>query len=262
VVILIVKRVPWLPGVCGLVAAMVAAGAINVAGKSIHSLRSRHRWAAPTLVWIAWALMAFDWHMAARSGHRELTDSRRPVLCLGDSLTAGIPPHGGFPEELQKMIQLPVVNFGQSGISSKEAMKLLPDLVEANPQVVVVELGGHDYLKGYTRAATRANLETIIATSRQIGAEVLLMEIPRGIISDPFAGLERELARRHRLELIPDTAIRMMTLRSPMAPPGQWFPQKWHLSDDGLHPNARGNQFLARSVADALVRMYGHDLEE
>jgi lysophospholipase L1-like esterase len=240
---------------------MVVSAAIGVGRGPIGSFRSRHRWAAPALVWIAWALMAFDWHLATRCGHRVLADSRRPVLCLGDSLTSGIPPHGGFPEQLEKMIRLPVVNLGQAGISSREAMKLLPDLVEANPQVVIVELGGHDFLKGYGRSATRANLETIIATSRQIGAEVVLMEIPRGIISDPFAGLERELARRNRLELIPDTAIRMMILSSPWAVPGRWFPQKWHLSDDGLHANALGNQLLARSVADALVRLYGDEIQ-
>ena len=126
-----------------------------------------------------------------------------------------------------------------------EAIGSLPSLIKANPQVVVIELGGHDFLKGYSRAATKENLEKIVDTCRSIGAEVIVMEIPRGFITDPFAALEREMARQKSLELIPDTAIRRLVLWSPHAPPGMWLRPESRLSDDGLHPNAQGNRMLA-----------------
>jgi acyl-CoA thioesterase I len=92
---------------------------------------------------------------------------------------------------------------------------------------------------------------------RDAGAEVVLMEMPRGYMIDPFAGLERDLARQYDLELVPDTAIRHLFLVSPALPPGMWLGGPFLTEDDGVHPNDLGNRFLARSVADALARMYG-----
>ncbi|HET6883007.1 MAG TPA: hypothetical protein VFI31_22755 [Pirellulales bacterium] len=132
----------------------------------------------------------------------------------------------------------------------------------ARPCAVVIELGGHDFLKDdsllkrSSRGAVRRNIETIIAAADEAGAEVILMEVPRGFVVDPFAGLERELARTHDLELIADTTIRRFVLSSPVAPPGSWLGGPF-LSDDGLHPNARGNALLARRVLAALERRYG-----
>ncbi len=154
-------------------------------------------------------------------------------------------------------MSLPVRDLSYPGITSGQALSILPRLVAANPQMVVIELGGHDYLKGLGRTATRQNLEKIVDAARSIGAEVILMEIPRGFIIDEFDGLERQMARQEALELVPDTAIRKLVLWSPAAPPGMWVRPEHRLSDDGLHPNARGNRVLAEYVADALERIYG-----
>ncbi len=107
----------------------------------------------------------------------------------------------------------------------------------ANPQVVVIELGGHDFLTGGIQGTTKANLQKIIDATSDIGAEVVLVEIPRGFIIDPFNGLERELAQENDLQLAPDTAIRNLVLWSPFAPPGIWCDPATHYSNDGLHPN-------------------------
>jgi hypothetical protein len=89
-----------------------------------------------------------------------------------------------------------------------------------------------------------------------IAGLVVLMEIPRGFLTDPYAGVERELARQYDLELISDSAIRQLVLFSPYAPPGMWINGN-HLSDDGLHPNSRGNEHLANRVARSLSRIFG-----
>jgi lysophospholipase L1-like esterase len=149
------------------------------------------------------------------------------------------------------------VNRGRDGITTADAFRLLPAVMRENPQAVVIELGGHDYLKGHGREKTEANLEKIIAACRAHGAEVILMEIPRGLIYDPFHSMERDLAWRHDLELVVDTPIRLLVLGSRYGPPGIWLPASRQLSDDGLHPNANGNRLLARHVASALERLYG-----
>ena len=127
----------------------------------------------------------------------------------------------------------------------------------AKPQTVVIELGGHDFLKGSSRAATAENLRKLIEASQAVGADVVMMEIPRGVCIDWFGGLERSLARQYDLELISDTPIRKLIMWSPYAPPGMWFDATTHLGDDGLHPNERGNVFLADRVTESLIRMYG-----
>jgi hypothetical protein len=99
-------------------------------------------------------------------------------------------------------------------------------------------------------------LVRIIEACRNAGADVVLVEIPRGFIVDPFGGLECGLSRTYDLELIPDTAIRQLVLRSPTFPLSRVLGATY-LSDDGLHPNEAGARHLAAQVRDALLRMYG-----
>jgi lysophospholipase L1-like esterase len=262
VAILLVKGIAWLPGVILLGMAMLAVGTMGLVGlrKAGPAWPKRYARLAALALWIAWAVMVIDWHTAARCSRRPPLDRTRPVVCLGDSITVGVAPQGGYPRVLQKLVSVRVINLGQEGITSADALKRLPAVLAANPQAVVVELGGHDFLKGHPKASVRANLEQIIKTCRQIGAEVVLMEIPRGFISDAYGGLERELARHYDLELVPDTPLRRLVLFSPHAPPGMWMSPNEHLSDDGLHPNARGNEVLADAVAEALGRLFGPEV--
>ncbi|MFH1265630.1 MAG: GDSL-type esterase/lipase family protein, partial [Planctomycetota bacterium] len=257
--ILLAKRPAWPPGTVVLIAMMLAVTLIRgLKRRGVFAVHWRAlTWAALIGLWAAWAVAAIEWHAAAHCTRRVAFEPARPIVCLGDSLTAGMSPSRGYPQVLQQMICVGVVNLGQDGITSAQALKKLPALVVANPQAVVVEIGGHDFLKGDGRAVTKANVERIIGACRGIGAEVILMEVPRGFITDPYAGLERELARRHDLELVSDTSIRKLVLWSPHAPPGIWLGPGWHLSDDGLHPNARGNRVLAEEVAESLARLFG-----
>jgi lysophospholipase L1-like esterase len=159
----------------------------------------------------------------------------------------------------QRQLSVPVVDLSQAGITSTEALRRLPELSGANPQAVVIELGGHDFLRGRSRAEARANLQRFVEATLAAGATPILMEIPRGFIVDPYAGVERDLAREYDLELISDTPIRELVLWSPHAPPGLWTGGPY-LSQDGLHPNARGNEHLAKTALDALQRVFGPDI--
>jgi lysophospholipase L1-like esterase len=218
----------------------------------------RVAWASLLLLWGAWGVMLLDWRAGARCGRSVALLADRPVVCLGDSMTSLGPPRGGYPEHLARLIALPVVNGGRPGLTTERALgEALPRALAAGPQVVVVELGGNDFVQGRSRASVKENLEAIITACRARGAEVILMEIPRGYMIDGYAGLERELARKHDLELIADTALRRLWLSSPTLPPGKWTGGPFLTEADGLHPNARGNQLLARYVAAAIERLFG-----
>jgi lysophospholipase L1-like esterase len=177
----------------------------------------------------------------------------QPIVCLGDSLTSY-----GYPDVLRDRINIPIVDFGRDGFSTEDAIKnLLPEIEAIRPQTIVVELGGHDYKDGRSRAETKANLIGIIERSRAVGAEVVLVEIPRGFVTDPYAGLERELSAEYDLQLVSDSAIRKFIFWGPYFPPGSWVSEDSRLSEDGLHPNERGNELFADYVEDALVKLYG-----
>lgn len=254
--ILFVKRPYWSPSLCVLTVVMAATAVLRtVPAGSLRPTRPFPYGAGTVLVFGVWIWFSWQWHADGRCSRPLVLDPTRSIACLGDSLTSGVPPLGGYPADLAQRLAVPVIDRGQAGLTAQQAVSVLAELVRARPQAVVVGLGGHDFLRGRNRTATRADLETIILTLRGADAEVVLMEIPRGFFTDPYAGLERELARQYGLELISDSAIRWLVLFGPYAPPGRWF-ERSRLSDDGLHPNERGNAYLARRVARALERMY------
>lgn len=197
-------------------------------------------------------LMWFDWYRTTNPTHTYSLDQNRPIACLGDSLTAA-----GYPKLLSEKLTVDVLNYGFDGITSNDALEMLPSLIDKNPQLVVIEIGGHDYNQRKSRKQTKATIEEIIKRLHQANIEVVLVEIPRGFITDPFRGLERELARKYDLQLVPDSVIRRFVLFSPIMPPGMWLPTHQHLSNDGLHPNERGNEAFAKAVTLALVKTYG-----
>lgn len=255
---LLVKGVDRSPGVLVMGSALIAVLATAaIAGRFSPAVRRRLSLAATAMLWLAWAALAADWHRSSHTSRSPASDRQRPVACLGDSLTAGMGRDAAYPDHLATRLTVPVLNFGREGITSEDGFERLPSLLEQHPQAVVIELGGHDFLYRRPRAAAKANLARIIEQCRHAGAEVVLVEIPRGFVTDGYRGLERELARQYDLELVSDTAIRQIVLMSPYAPPGMWLAPDRRLSDDGLHPNARGSRLLARRVAAALARVYG-----
>ncbi|HWB10634.1 MAG TPA: GDSL-type esterase/lipase family protein [Pirellulales bacterium] len=258
VLVVLVKRVDWPLGLWAFMAAVLAAIAVSAVSRSTHKDR---RYLISVLVWVTWLGFAIDSRRAVRVNHAARALDGRPIVCIGDSLTS-YTKNGGYPEVLAEMVAVPVVNLGQPGVTSAEALRKLPDLVAAKPQIVVIELGGHDFLKdsslfkSASRALTKANIEALVEAARQSNAEVVLIEVPRGFVVDPYAGLERQIAREQGVALISDAVIRQFVLSSPVAPPGMWLGGPY-LSDDGLHPNRRGNLLLARAVLEALERVYG-----
>jgi len=195
-----------------------------------------------------------NWFDTNTSKH--LVADGRPIACLGDSLT-----DFGYPQELEKLISSPVADFGVNGITTDDGIEMIPEILAVNPQAIVIELGGHDYNgDNKTRQATRANLVKLIETFRNQKVEVLLVEIPRGFISDPYDGLERELAAEYDLQLVDDTVIRSFIFNSPLLPPGIWLDPSRRYSKDGLHPNQLGNEHFARVVGRALESVFGKSI--
>jgi lysophospholipase L1-like esterase len=203
VVVLLVKRPDWSPGLMLLAASMTAVAAILFWKRNSSVMtggRSRLALVAIGVLWVLWAAAVWGQYSDSHGVVASRLDPNRPIVCLGDSLTTGLSDDEAYPMYLQQLVGVPVLNFGHAGITARDALKQLPAALATHPQVVVVELGGHDFLRGYGRESARASLVEIIESCRDAGAAVVLMEIPRGFITDSFSGLERELARNYDLD--------------------------------------------------------------
>lgn len=196
-----------------------------------------------SVLWLSWAMWLVQHHTGA-IGSQSSKNSAGPVVCLGDSLT-----DFGYPQELEKLVECSVADFGFNGYTTEDGLKLVPEIVALKPQTVVIELGGHDFKNGESRSTTESNLRQMIESFKECGAKVVLVAIPRGFINDPWYALDRQLARTYDLDLVPDTMIRRLVFWSPIIPPGSLVSPSQRLSKDGLHPNDRGNRMMAKTVA-------------
>jgi lysophospholipase L1-like esterase len=205
-------------------------------------------------------IVAISWFgltrwFAANTSQTLIADNR-PIACLGDSLT-----DFGYPQQLEKLISAPIADFGVNGITTDDGIKMIPEILAANPQLVILELGGHDYnADKKTRAETKENLIKLIEAFLKNDVMVVLVEIPRGFISDPYDGLERELSAKYDLQLIDDSLIRSFVFNSPILPPGMWLAPVKRYSDDGLHPNEMGNKHFAHVVCKSLAKIFGDSI--
>ena len=113
------------------------------------------------------------------------------IVALGDSLTAGykLPPNAGFPEQLAdalaaKGYQVNVMNAGVSGDTSSGGLARLDWAVGPGTDVLILELGSNDALRGIEPHVTRANLETIMTRMNDRGINVLIV----GMLAPPNMG--------------------------------------------------------------------------
>ncbi|SMP76092.1 Lysophospholipase L1 [Neorhodopirellula lusitana] len=256
-VVLVVRLVPRTPAMLTLGAVLLYLIAVRFHWRYMPARLLSWRPLMLVVPWLVWGAVFWE--------HEAIEDCGRPtfqgwkdtsvIVCIGDSLTDGMLPDRGYPDALSQMLPNPVINEGVSGIATRQALDMMPRVMKHGPAIVVIEVGGHDFLKGYSRASTKANLVRMIDLSREGGAEVILMEIPRGFMIDPFASLEREIAYEKDVQLVDDTWLRQIVLMSPIAPPGMWMPESSRLSDDGIHSNPKGSREIAERVAEAVGQL-------
>jgi acyl-CoA thioesterase-1 len=103
------------------------------------------------------------------------------VLALGDSLTSGVGASAdtAYPAVLARLTGWKVVNGGISGDTSGDALARLPGLLQKHkPALVIVSIGGNDFLRRQSATATRSNIRQICTDAQASGAQVLLVAVP------------------------------------------------------------------------------------
>ncbi|HKI50929.1 MAG TPA: arylesterase [Geothermobacteraceae bacterium] len=175
------------------------------------------------------------------------------VAVLGDSLTAGygLTADQSFPAQLEIALRqcgyrVEVQNAGISGDTSAGGLARLDWLLESRPDLVLVELGGNDALRGLDPELTRVNLDAILGRLKQHGVQPLLigMRAPRNLGRDYYTKFDRlypELAERHGVPFYP-FFLEGVAGREELN------------SGDGIHPNAAGIAVMVRNILPVVER--------
>ena len=179
------------------------------------------------------------------------------VLAFGDSITYGVGADkvSSYPAQLAQRTGWQVVNAGISGDTAREARaRLVPLLTRYQPDLVIVELGGNDFLRQQRPAQVKKFLQEIVREAKASGALVVLVAVPRlsmlrasvGALND--AELFEQLAEEEQVILVPDVLSRILSDES--------------LRADAIHPNAEGYARFTDGMIAVLsgVGLLGADL--
>lgn len=188
---------------------------------------------------------------AAAASRPAASDDRPIILAFGDSLTAGsgLDPGAGYPEMLQAELdargyRYRVVNAGIGGDTTAGGLARLNSALALHPEVVILELGGNDGLRGTPIESMQSNLDEMTAAFKKSGAKVLLagMTLPRNFGPDYISAFEKvypTLAEKHKVTLIP------FFLEGAAGRP------ELNL-EDGIHPNEAGYRIVTANVLKYL----------
>ena len=180
------------------------------------------------------------------------TDNRPRVVAFGDSLTAGlgVSPAQSYPMQLQKRLEAlgypyQIINAGVSGETTAGGLRRVPWILAGKPNMVILELGGNDGLRGLSLPETSSHLDAIIRRFKEAHVPILLvgMKLPPNYgaeYTDRFEAMYRELATTHALPLLPfllEGVVGESTLNQ----------------SDGIHPTAEGYQIVAENVLKSLL---------
>ena len=174
------------------------------------------------------------------------------IVALGDSLTAGlgVSLEGSYPSELQRQLDQAghhyrVINAGVSGDTTAGALRRLDWVLKSHPNIVILELGANDGLRGHPLKETYSNLKQIIQRLQARGVTILLtgMKIPPNYGEDyagEFSAIYDRLAQEFDVTFMP------FFLEGVAA-------RKELNQADGIHPTEEGYQIIVNNLIPFLI---------
>lgn len=199
--------------------------------------------------------------MAILAGRTALGDQSRPeaarrILVFGDSLSTGygLSAQEAFPARLQQALcaagyAAEVINAGVSGDTTAGGLARLDWTLAEKPDLIILELGANDALRGLDPNQTRANLDAMLSRLREAGVKILLagMLAPRNLGSDyynRFDAIYPALAQKYRVAFYPFFL--------------EGVAGKVDLNQsDGIHPNAQGVDVIVGGILPTLKGILG-----
>ena len=192
------------------------------------------------------AALAGLWARGTRPPNAARPAAGDTIIAFGDSIVSGrgATPGHDFVSVLSRRAGLPILNAGRSGDTTRSALDRLDrDVLARNPRIVIVLLGGNDFLRRVPRDETFRNLETIVTRIRRRGAAVVLVGVSVGLFTDEYGAQYDALARRASAALVPGILDGIIGHADRMA--------------DAIHPNDRGYEIIADRLEPVLRDLAG-----
>ncbi|ENX8736185.1 arylesterase [Neisseria gonorrhoeae] len=171
------------------------------------------------------------------------------VLALGDSLTFGYGANPGesYPAQLQKLTGWNIVNGGVSGDTSAQALSRLPALLARKPKLVIVGIGGNDFLRKVPEEQTRANIAKIIETVQKENIPAVLVGVPHITLGALFGHLSdhplyEDLSEEYGIPLFGGAWTEILGNNN--------------LKSDQIHANGKGYRKFAENL-NQFLRKHG-----
>ncbi|MEA2569356.1 MAG: acyl-CoA thioesterase [Acidobacteriota bacterium] len=182
------------------------------------------------LIWLLWP--------SRYSRVANLSSRGTAIVAFGDSITAGFGAAAGddYPSKLSQLIGVSVINAGVSGDTTETALaRIDADVLTREPRLVIVGLGGNDFLRSVPIATTETNLRTIVQQIERRGAMVILLGFRFPSMNANYESMYERIAHDERCLFVPNV------LRGILTDPS--------LKSDEIHPNARGYALIAERVS-------------
>ncbi len=183
-------------------------------------------------------LVGFAWYFLSSEGSVKNTPLRSsgPILFFGDSLVEGVGATAGHDLSalLAKQLGEPVLNYGAAGDTTRQGLARVRGAIAEHPRLVLVLLGGNDFLQKVPRDETFENLESIIAAFQSDGAAVILIGVRSGIVGGGADDRYEALAKETESAYVEDA------LKGVFGDPA--------LMSDTIHPNDRGYEMISQRL--------------
>ncbi len=165
------------------------------------------------------------------------------IIAFGDSLVFGTGATKGndFVSLLSQRIGQPIVNVGHPGDTTADGLARLHDIDRYKPKVVLLLLGGNDYLRRVKSEETFANLGKIIDDLHKRGAIVLLLGIRGGVLRDNFDAEFKKLHTTYQTAYVSNVLDGLLGDQT--------------LMSDNIHPNDLGYAKVADRVEPVLKQL-------
>ena len=199
-----------------------------------------------------WALLALAPLVARSQGPAASGPAGVKIAFVGDSLTEGlgVTRDQAYPALVEQQLRAlgydaTAINSGVSGATSAGAAQKIRWALRSQPTLIVLALGANDMLRGLDPAGTKANLAAGIDEARKASVPLLLVGMKAAPNLGPayqraFEALFNDLAAQRKVPLLPFLLEGVAAERALNQP-------------DGIHPNARGHEALARTVLGAIL---------
>ena len=165
------------------------------------------------------------------------------IIAFGDSLVLGVGSSVGndFVSVLSRQLNIPIKNLGKGGDTTTTALTRLDEVLEREPKIVILLLGGNDYLLKISKKETFFNLGTMIESIQNSGSIVILLGVRGGLLRDNYKDDFKALSTKYQTAYIPNILNGLIGNAD--------------LMYDGIHPNDDGYKIVADRIYPVIKNL-------